>query len=81
MEITVKATPEEITALVGQAQERMIQRHDEDAANHFSVEYLGSCVRLFWKMKELEDEQEDSTQDSVPPAYEELSPTGECHGG
>lgn len=59
MKITIEATTEEITALVGQAQERLIQRHDEDEANRSSVEYLGSAVRLFWRLKELEDESED----------------------
>lgn len=81
MEITIKAEAKEIAALVGQAQARLIQRHDEDAAIQTTVNYLSSAVRLFWKMKGLEDEQEDSTQDSSFPAYEESSPTGECHGG
>lgn len=70
MKITIEATTEEINALVGQAQERLIQRHDEDAANRSSVEHLGSAVRLFWRLKELEDESEDNTQDSYPPASE-----------
>lgn len=74
VEIVIKGSAKEIAALAAEMQERQIERHDKDSANHQYAEYLGSAVRMFWRLKGLEDEEdvsEDSTPDNAPPASEE----------
>lgn len=70
MEITFNGSAKEIAALAAEMQERLTERHDKDAANRQYAEYLGSAVRLFWKLHQMEDETSGDTEGNCPPASE-----------